>query len=130
LALFVAGSLGGLPEQIASIQRALGATDRVFELIDGEVEAIQIEPAKPVASRGEIVFDAVSFSYPSRPGFPVLKDVSFRAASGETVALVGSSGSGKSTIASLILRFYDPVTGRIEIDGRNSKEIPLSELRG
>jgi ABC-type multidrug transport system fused ATPase/permease subunit len=130
LALFVAGSLGGLPEQIASIQRALGATDRVFELIDGEVEKISLEAAKTAGpGKGEIVFDKVSFNYPSRPEFTVLKDVSFRVEAGETVALVGSSGSGKSTIASMILRFYDPTSGTIRIDGTESRKIPLTELR-
>jgi ABC-type multidrug transport system fused ATPase/permease subunit len=131
LSLFVAGSLGGLPEQIASIQRALGATDRVFELIDGDVENIDLLkeniPAKP--SKGEISLKEISFNYPSRPEFEVLKSISFTAKSGETVALVGSSGSGKSTIASLILRFYDPQKGRIEIDGVNSKDMSLTELR-
>jgi ABC-type multidrug transport system fused ATPase/permease subunit len=131
LALFVAGSLGGLPEQIASIQRALGATDRVFELIDGDIENIELIkeniPAKQ--SRGEIEFKDVSFNYPSRPDFEVLKSISFKVAPGETVALVGSSGSGKSTIASLILRFYDPQKGDIKIDGVNSKDISLTELR-
>jgi ABC-type multidrug transport system fused ATPase/permease subunit len=131
LALFVAGSLGGLPEQIASIQRALGATDRVFELIDGDVEKIDLlkegMPAK--GSKGEIEFKNVSFNYPTRPDFEVLKSISFAAKSGETVALVGSSGSGKSTIASLLLRFYDPQKGSIEIDGVDSKNIPLTELR-
>ena len=131
LSLFVAGSLGGLPEQIASIQRALGATDRVFELIDGEIENIDFLkeniPAK--ISKGEIVFNAISFNYPSRPEFIVLKDISFKAEAGQTVALVGSSGSGKSTIASLILRFYDPQNGSIEIDGVNSKNMSLTELR-
>ncbi|MGZ3899100.1 MAG: ABC transporter ATP-binding protein [Bacteroidia bacterium] len=131
LSLFVAGSLGGLPEQIASLQRALGATDRVFELIDGDIENIELIkeniPAKH--SRGEIEFKDVSFNYPSRPDFEVLKSVSFKVESGETVALVGSSGSGKSTIASLILRFYDPQKGNIVIDGVNSKDISLTELR-
>jgi ABC-type multidrug transport system fused ATPase/permease subunit len=131
LSLFVAGSLGGLPEQIASIQRALGATDRVFELIDGEIENIDLlkENAPAKVSKGEINFNAISFNYPSRPDFTVLKSVSFKAEAGKTIALVGSSGSGKSTIASLILRFYDPQQGTIEIDGVNSKDISLTELR-
>lgn len=131
LSMFVAGSLGGLPEQIASLQRALGATDRVFELIDGETENIQLIneniPAKH--ANGEIEFKDVSFNYPSRPDFEVLKSASFKVEPGETVALVGSSGSGKSTIASLILRFYDPQKGSIIIDGVNSKDISLTELR-
>jgi ABC-type multidrug transport system fused ATPase/permease subunit len=131
LSLFVAGSLGGLPEQIASIQRALGATDRVFELIDGEVENIDLISGnvQPKPSRGEIEFKNVSFNYPSRPDFEVLRSISFKANSGETVALVGSSGSGKTTIASLVLRFYDPIAGSVEIDGVNSREISLTELR-
>jgi len=131
LSLFVAGSLGGLPEQIASLQRALGATDRVFELIDGNIEDIDlgsvVETAK--TKSGEIEFKNVSFNYPTRPDFVVLKDVSFKASIGQTVALVGSSGSGKSTIASMISRFYDPINGEIIIDGKNSKEYSLTELR-
>lgn len=131
LSLFVAGSLGGLPEQIASIQRALGATDRVFELIDGDVENIEFlkDNLQAKHTKGEIEFKNVSFNYPSRPDFEVLKSISFKANSGETVALVGSSGSGKSTIASLILRFYDPQQGSVIIDGANSKDISLTELR-
>jgi ABC-type multidrug transport system fused ATPase/permease subunit len=130
LSLFVAGSLGGLPEQIASIQRALGATDRVFELIDGTVEGIEISKAHaPKPTKGQITFSNVSFNYPSRPDFTVLKNLSFTANAGETVALVGSSGSGKSTIASLILRFYDPNSGQILVDGISSTAMSLTELR-
>ncbi len=131
LSLFVAGSLGGLPEQIAAIQRALGATDRVFELIDGDVESIDLlkENTLVKQTKGEIDFNAVSFNYPSRPDFEVLKKISFKAAAGETVALVGSSGSGKTTIASLVLRFYDPVNGTILIDGVDTRTLSLTELR-
>jgi ABC-type multidrug transport system fused ATPase/permease subunit len=131
LSLFVAGSLGGLPEQISSIQRALGATDRVFELVDGEIEDIELGHTPLVQDNkgGEIIFEDVSFNYPSRPDYSVLKNVSFRVAPGETVALVGSSGSGKSTIAALILRFYDPITGSVKIDGVDSTTITLTELR-
>jgi ABC-type multidrug transport system fused ATPase/permease subunit len=131
LSLFVAGSLGGLPEQIASIQRALGATDRVFELIDGEIENIDIikDNIEAKQSKGEIEFNNVSFNYPSRPDFTVLKSISFKAEAGQTVALVGSSGSGKTTIASLVLRFYDPIQGSILVDGVETKRINLTELR-
>jgi ABC-type multidrug transport system fused ATPase/permease subunit len=131
LSLFVAGSLGGLPEQIASIQRALGATDRVFEFIDGDTESIDLTKnnAPVKQTRGEIEFKEVSFNYPSRPDFTVLKDVNFKVQPGKTVALVGSSGSGKTTIASLILRFYDPSSGSISIDGVNTKAMSLTELR-
>ena len=131
LSLFVAGSLGGLPDQIASLQRALGATDRVFELIDGGVESIDLGFNKESKGpkQGEIEFKNVEFYYPTRVDFPVLKDVSFKASKGETIALVGPSGSGKTTIASLVLRFYDPVNGQILIDGKNSKEYSLTALR-
>lgn len=131
LSLFVAGSLGGLPEQISSIQRALGSTDRVFELLDGNIEDIDlfknVSPEKH--SEGQIEFKNVVFSYPSRPDFTVLKDVNFRVKPGETVALVGSSGSGKTTIASLVLRFYDPSSGSVIIDGIDTRTISLTELR-
>lgn len=133
LALFVAGSLGGLPEQIASIQRALGATDRVFELIDGNIEKIDLEFANKEKEKGpkqgEIEFKNVDFYYPTRPDFPVLRGVSFKASKGQTVALVGPSGSGKTTIAALVLRFYDPVNGHIIIDGKDSREYSLTGLR-
>ncbi|MES2678502.1 MAG: ABC transporter ATP-binding protein [Bacteroidota bacterium] len=131
LSLFVAGSLGGLPEQIAAIQRALGATDRVFELIDGEIENIDLFKNNTTEkhTKGEIEFNAVSFNYPSRPDFNVLQNVSFKAAAGETVALVGSSGSGKTTIASLILRFYDPMNGAVTIDGVDTRTLTPTELR-
>jgi ABC-type multidrug transport system fused ATPase/permease subunit len=131
LSLFVVGSLGGLPEQIASIQRALGATDRVFEIINADHEKINIEAKRKVANRirGDIEFRNINFTYPTRPDFEVLKNVSFTAKAGETIALVGGSGSGKSTIASLALRFYDPSKGEYIIDGKKSTDYELTELR-
>lgn len=128
LALFVSGSLGGLPEQIASIQRALGATDRVFEIIDEEIEALngQQENAKP---KGRIELHHVSFHYPTRENFTVLRRISFVAEAGQTVALVGSSGSGKSTIANLLLRFYNPDEGQILLDGQDIRDMELSAYR-
>jgi len=129
LALFVSGSLGGLPEQIASIQRALGATDRVFEIIDEDVENVLAQNQKAIQPHGKIELQKINFSYPSRENFEVLKDISFTANAGETVALVGSSGSGKSTIANLILRFYNPIKGQILFDGQNIDEIDLTLLR-
>ncbi|MBS1651375.1 MAG: ABC transporter ATP-binding protein [Bacteroidetes bacterium] len=130
LSLFVAASLGGLPEQIANIQRALGATDRVFELIDGEIEDIDLTVKNSQASgAGKLSFQNVCFSYPTRPDFQVLKNISFTARAGQTIALVGSSGSGKTTIANLILRFYSPDKGSISIDDIDIKQLNLTELR-
>ncbi len=142
LALFVSGSLGGLPEQIASIQRALGATERVFEIIDEDIEPIEAnhmlattsiseevnaDILKPAA--GNIQLHGISFNYPTRAEFEVLKNISFTAPAGQTVALVGSSGSGKSTIANLLLRFYEPLNGTISIDGIGISTMDLTDLR-
>ncbi len=131
LSLFVAGSLGGLPEQIASIQRALGATDRVFEIINGEHEKINLhqQSANIKRLKGDIEFKNVEFTYPTRTDFEVLKKVSFSISSGETLALVGSSGSGKSTIASLVLRFYEIGGGEFTIDGKKASDYEITELR-
>lgn len=132
LSLFVAGSLGGLPEQLASIQRALGATDRVFEIIDDTNEQINLAHRNNLnlnRVKGELEFKNIQFTYPTRADFVVLKDISFSAKAGETVALVGSSGSGKSTLASLALRFYEPNAGQYIIDGKKSTDYELTELR-
>lgn len=130
LSLFVAASLSGLPEQIASIQRALGATDRVFEIIDDLNENINLNfVSNQNRLKGDLEFKNIKFVYPTRPDFVVLHDVSFTAKAGETIALVGSSGSGKSTIASLALRFYEPTSGQYIIDGKASTDYGLTELR-
>ena len=132
LSLFVAGSLGGLPEQLAAIQRALGATDRVFEIIDSENEIINVSyltNQNKNRVKGDLEFKNIQFTYPTRPDFQVLKNVSFSASAGQTIALVGSSGSGKSTIASLALRFYEPNSGEYSIDGKKSTDYELTELR-
>jgi ABC-type multidrug transport system fused ATPase/permease subunit len=132
LSLFVAGSLGGLPEQLASIQRALGATDRVFEIIDEEQEKLDLQYKTNQQSsrlKGDIEFKNIQFTYPSRKDIQVLRNVTFSAKAGETIAVVGSSGSGKSTLASLALRFYEPDSGEYLIDGKLSTSYALTELR-
>jgi len=131
LSLFVAGSLGGLPEQIASIQRALGATDRVFDIIDNKNEEINLAFTNNQSERvkGDIEFKNIQFTYPTRPDFIVLKNISFTAKAGQTVALVGSSGSGKSTLAAMTLRFYEPNHGEYHIDGKKSTDYELTKLR-
>lgn len=136
--VMVAGSIGGLPEQYAQIQRAVGATERVFDLLDEEVENVEVRspiplkggsPEKIARVRGEVEFKGVSFFYPSRKEYTVLKNISFKAGQGDTVAIVGPSGAGKSTITQLILRFYEPQRGEIFVDGRNAKDFSLTELR-
>ncbi|MFT4980465.1 MAG: ABC transporter fused permease/ATP-binding protein [Bacteroidia bacterium] len=129
--VFVGASIGGIAEMYAQIQKAMGAAERILEIMD-EVpepyEAPNSETGK-VAILGHLKFDNVKFRYPSRPDIDVLNGVTFKADKGETIALVGPSGSGKSTIASLVLRFYDPVSGSITIDGINSREMGLEFLR-
>lgn len=130
LSLFVAGSLGGLPEQIASIQRAIGATERVFDLIDGISEDFNAKQnIEPEAMKGNICFDGISFRYPSRPEFTVLDDITCTVNAGQTLALVGSSGSGKTTLAAILLRFYNPDKGKITVDGIDISDFSLHAWR-
>jgi ATP-binding cassette subfamily B protein len=118
-AVFAAGSLGALSEVWGELSQAAGAAERLTELL-AEAPAITA-PADPVAlptpARGELAFEDVHFSYPARPGYRSINGLSFTVKPGETVAIVGPSGAGKSTILSLVLRFYDPASGRVTLDG-------------
>ena len=130
---FVAGAMGQFAELYAHLQKTVGATQRVRELLrePGEVEA-RLEASPPAAVsrlRGEVTFDDVHFSYPSRAEVEVLHGVRLTAAPGEKVALVGPSGAGKSTLISLLLRLYDPTAGRVCVDGRDARDYPLAGLR-
>jgi ATP-binding cassette subfamily B protein len=118
-AFFVAGSAAALTETWGEVQRAAGATERLVELLRAEPAiAAPAEPlALPSPGRGEIRFEDVVFSYPSRPDTRALDGFSLAIAPGETVAFVGPSGAGKSTTFQLLLRFYDPQSGRILVDG-------------
>jgi ATP-binding cassette, subfamily B, bacterial MsbA len=133
----VAGPVGMLAGQWTAIQQAFGAADRIFALLDTEAEVKDLPDAKPIgAVRGEIEFDQVSFRYgevASRPGAPapafVFEDLSTHFREGETTALVGPSGAGKTTLVNLVGRFYDPVAGRVLIDGRDIREVTVRSLR-
>jgi ATP-binding cassette subfamily B protein len=131
-ALFAAGALAELSEVWGEISQAAGAAERLAELL-AVVPEIR-SPAHPVPlpkpARGEIVFKDVGFSYPSRPDDAALHSVSLVVRQGERVALVGPSGAGKSTLFGLLLRFYDPITGDITIDGVPVKSADIDELRG
>ena len=118
-AAVVAGAVGALSEVVGDLQRAAGATERLFDLLATAPEiaapaAPTVLPAPPV---GRIAFEQVRFFYPSRPDSPVLDDFTLVVEPGETVALVGPSGAGKTTVFQLLLRFYDPSDGRIRFDG-------------
>lgn len=112
----------------ANIQRALAAAQRVFEVLDTEPE-IQNLPGAKVLPRitGRVVFENVDFSY--KPGEPALSNLSLVAEAGQMIAIVGPSGAGKTTIANLVPRFYDPTAGRITIDGYDIKTVTLNSLR-
>jgi ABC transporter fused permease/ATP-binding protein len=129
---FVGASFGGIAELYAQIQKAIGATERVFELLDETPEKINSIQNTSAAHKikGNVTFKNVAFSYHSRKEIKVLKDVSFTANYGQKIAIVGPSGTGKSTIASLLLRFYNIDSGEILVDGKNIYDYDLENLRG
>ncbi len=130
-AVFAAGGLGELSQVWGEIAQASGAAERLFEIL--AVDPKIARPSKPVAlpvpARGEVAFDKVSFAYPTRPETAVLNGISFRVRPGEKVALVGPSGAGKSTIFHLILRFYDPLSGSVTLDGVKLADADPLDLR-
>ena len=129
---FVGASFGGIAELYAQIQKAIGATERVFELLGETPEKINSnrDLATIEKIKGNVTFNNVAFSYPSRKEIKVLKNVSFTASFGQKIAIVGPSGTGKSTIASLLLRFYNIDEGEILVDGKNIYDFDLENLRG
>ncbi|MCB2029329.1 MAG: ATP-binding cassette domain-containing protein, partial [Rhodoferax sp.] len=121
-----------LGEVYGDLLRAAGATERLMELLD--THSPIASPAQPRSVQDQsagssVVFDHVQFCYPSRPDHPALHDFSLTVAPGETVALVGPSGAGKSTVFQLLLRFYDPQSGSIALNGVPTRELSLEDLR-
>jgi ABC-type multidrug transport system fused ATPase/permease subunit len=130
--MFVGGTFAGFADMFSQLQKTLGATQSVREILrtDGEpvdIKQVVIEPQHIL--KGNVRFEHVAFSYPSRKDIQVLKDLSLTACNGEQIAIVGPSGAGKSTIASLLLHFYEPDNGTLYFDERPAREFPLSQLR-
>lgn len=130
-AVLTAGAAGSLSEVWGELQRAAGATERLVELLAKRNPVT--EPAEPLPparpARGGVAFDGVTFAYASRPDVSALRDISLDIRPGETVALVGPSGAGKTTILQLLLRFHDPQSGEVRLDGVPIHRLSLADLR-
>ena len=130
-AIMVAGGVGALSEIWGELQRASGATERLVELLGADDSVSDPKKGQALAEggRGEITFEDVRFFYPTRPNTAALDGVSLTVKPGETVALVGPSGAGKSTIFQLLLRFYDPASGVIKMDGIDLRDMERATFR-
>src|SRR5262249_48236782 len=117
-----------LSEVFGRLQRAAAAADRIYALLDREPRIRDPKSPRPLARHSrEVAFRGIRFAY--APGVHVLNDVDLRIPSGETVAIVGPNGCGKSTLVTLLPRFFDPDSGKVEIDGVDLREVRLRELR-
>lgn len=128
---FVGGTIGGLANVFTQIQKFIGATEELFDLFNEEEEKLEELINIPVNEmlKGRIDFRDLNFCYPSRPDEEVLKGINITISENQLIALVGSSGAGKTTIAALIMRLHEPTSGELLFDGRSSSEFTLSSLR-
>ncbi len=130
-AVMVAGSVGAISEVIGDLQRAAGATERLVQLL--ETPPVIAAPDQPERLAeppiGSVVFEGVRFQYPSRPGQSALDGFDLQVRPGETVAVVGPSGAGKTTVFQLLLRFYDPQSGRVLVDGVDVRRADPAAVR-
>ncbi len=131
--VFIGAGIGGLPELYSQFQKAIGATERIFDLLDTPSENVHTDIDTPysIPNRfvGKVSIKDVYFNYPSRKDIPILKGINLEVQAGQSIALVGSSGAGKSTIASLLLNFYPIEQGNIYIDGISISSYHLTHLR-
>ena len=128
---FIAGNIAGMASVYTRLQRTIGAAEKLLLLLDEPAEEIDevYIPDPADLLNGKIAFDNVDFRYPSREEITVLKNVDFIIESGQEVAIVGPSGAGKSTLVSLLLKFYEPTSGKILFDGRDSRSFPITSVR-
>jgi len=125
---FIGASIAGLGDIYGQVQKAIGSSERVLEILE-EVPERSLPVSASQNVEGNITFDRVTFRYPTRPDATVLNDISFKINAGEKIALVGSSGAGKSTIVQLLMRFYDVSGGRILLDDHEITDWNLKQLR-
>jgi ABC-type multidrug transport system fused ATPase/permease subunit len=128
---FIGGSVGGLGDIYAQLQKTIGSSDRILEILEdpSEIDLVTQETPK-VIEFGKISIEDLHFSYPSRPSVEILKGISIDIEPGQKIAIVGTSGTGKSTLAQLMMRFYEPNAGQIKLNGRNIQEYSVSDWRG
>lgn len=126
---YAGSSMFGLSSFYSELMKGVGAASRLFELQDRQPTIHPTKGLKVESARGPIRFENVSFSYPTRPAVTIFKDLNFEIPQGTNVAIVGPSGGGKSTIASILLRFYSPNTGRVLIDGKDINGMNAKSLR-
>lgn len=130
--MFVGGTFAGFADMFSQLQKTLGATESIREILRSESEPVSLDPITVDPAnrlRGDVKFENVVFAYPSRKDNPVLKGLSLSAQNGQQVAIVGPSGAGKSTLVSMLMRFYEPDSGKIYFDSRPATGFPLSQLR-
>ncbi len=131
-AVFVGGAMGSFADLYSSVQRAVGASQRARELLlDEEIEELQSEQTKPTHREilGDIAFRDVRFRYATRPDIEVLRGINFAISAGSSIAFVGSSGGGKTTVAALLARLYEPNSGTVVVDGNDARSYPLGHYR-
>jgi ATP-binding cassette subfamily B protein len=127
---FIGGSVGGLGDIYAQLQKTIGASDRILEILEDPSEMdVTVKEAKPSIEFGKIEIQDVHFSYPSRPSVEILKGISITIEPGQKVAIVGTSGTGKSTLAQLMMRFYQPSAGTISMGGQNIQALDVLTWR-
>lgn len=130
--MFVGGTFAGFADMFSQLQKTLGATQSIREILRTKGESVELNAGKVQKEfqlNGQVRFQDVAFSYPSRADVQVLKNISLTANNGEQIAVVGPSGAGKSTLAALMLQFYQPDAGSLYFDERKATEFPISQLR-